>query len=76
MREGGVGSLIVAMGIVMVVFGLILAAVERGKLPSGSWRLPGDVSYHSGPVRVWIPLGTCLLVSVVLSILLNLFLRK
>ncbi|WP_243664068.1 DUF2905 domain-containing protein [Rhodothermus marinus] len=38
-------------------------------------RLPGDFSWEKGNFRIYFPLGTMLLVSLVLTILLNLLLR-
>jgi len=42
-----------------------------------SWfgRLPGDFRYDSGRFRLYIPLTSMLLVSIALSLLLNLFKR-
>jgi hypothetical protein len=44
----------------------------KGVLP----RVPGDLSFGKGNVRVFVPLGTSILVSIVLTIVLNLFLRR
>jgi hypothetical protein len=62
----GVGLAIAALGALIVVF---------GRVP---WlgRLPGDLSFRVGGTQVYLPLATCLLLSVVLSILLNLFLGR
>jgi hypothetical protein len=65
----GLGVLIVVAG--AVVYGLGAAGV---KLPLG--RLPGDISYRRGNTRVFFPVATMLLVSVVLTIVLNLLLRR
>ena len=60
------GLLIVAFGVVAVVVGLV---AMTGAL---SWfgRLPGDIRYSSGSTRVFFPITTMILVSVVLSLLL------
>jgi hypothetical protein len=54
--------------------GLIVAAVvwHYGSriLPLG--RLPGDLTFEKGNLRVYFPLATCVVVSVVLSLLLYL----
>jgi len=59
--------LIIGAGIVLVVVGLIALA---GGL---SWfgRLPGDVRYESGGTRVYIPITSMILVSIILSILIG-----
>ena len=58
------GLLIVALGAAAVVVGLI---VMTGAL---SWfgRLPGDIRYSSGGTRIYVPITTMILVSVVLSL--------
>lgn len=66
------GKLLLILGIVVAVLGLVFVLVGRGIAP----RLPGDLSFGRGNFRVFVPLGTSLLVSVVLTILLNLFLRR
>ncbi len=59
------GPVLVAVGLVLVVVGL---AAWAGGL---SWfgRLPGDVRIERGAVRVYAPLASMLLVSLVLSAL-------
>lgn len=59
------GALIAALGAVIWLF------------PHVPWlgRLPGDVVIERGSVRVWFPIVSCLVVSVVLSLLLHLFSR-
>jgi NAD/NADP transhydrogenase beta subunit len=65
------GLAIVLLGIAAVVIGLI---AMTGAL---SWfgRLPGDIRYSSGSTRVFIPITTMILVSVVLSVALAIFRR-
>ena len=69
--ERGVGLLVVVAGVFVVVIGLLIYA---GGL---SWfgRLPGDVRYESGNVRVYIPIVSMLLVSVALTLLFSLLRR-
>jgi hypothetical protein len=59
------GPALVAVGLVLVVVGLVAWA---GGL---SWfgRLPGDVRIERGAVRVYAPIASMLLVSLVLSAL-------
>ncbi len=59
-----VGPLLVALGLVLVVVGLV--AWWGGLAWFG--RLPGDVRYERGAVRVYAPIVSMLLVSVVLSV--------
>ena len=66
------GPTIVIIGIVVVLVGL---AVWSGAL---GWfgRLPGDIRIDSGNVKVFAPLGTMLLLSVILTVVLNLLNRR
>lgn len=65
------GPVVVAAGVVIVVVGLLL---WTGAL---SWfaRLPGDVRIERGPVRIYIPIVSMLIVSAVASLILRLFRR-
>jgi len=62
-----VGPFVVVAGILIVVLGVLVWA---GGL---SWfgRLPGDIRIERGNVRIYIPLISMLLVSVVATILLS-----
>jgi hypothetical protein len=59
------GQLIVAVGLILVVVGLI---AMRGWL---GWfgNLPGDVRVERGNVRVYVPIVSMLLISILLSVL-------
>ena len=65
------GPLLVALGIGLVIVGLL---VWSGAL---SWfgRLPGDIRIERESVRVYIPIVSMLVVSVVFSLVLYLFRR-
>jgi ABC-type methionine transport system permease subunit len=66
------GLYVVAAGVVIVLLGLAAMAGLLGWVG----RLPGDLRYSSGNVRVYAPLATMLLLSIVLTIVLNLLLRR
>ena len=57
------GKLLVFAGLALVALGGLLMAVRRGALP----QLPGDILWERGTVRVYVPLGSCLLLSALLS---------
>jgi len=61
---------LILAGLAMVVVGVGMLLVGRLGLP----RLPGDLVIHRDGVTIFFPLVTCLLLSLVLTILLNLFL--
>jgi len=65
MSDRDIGLLIIALGALAVLVGLI---VMTGAF---SWfgRLPGDIRIERGNSRVYIPLASMLLISIVLSII-------
>jgi hypothetical protein len=73
----GLGKILVGFGIVVIVLGgvLWLAGHFTGKVP---WlgRLPGDIYIERGSWSFYFPLGTSIVVSIVLSLLLGLFFRR
>ena len=65
-------------GIFLVVAGIALVVVGLLVLTGGlSWfgRLPGDIRIERGNVRVYVPLVSMLLVSLALTLVLNLLRR-
>jgi hypothetical protein len=69
----GLGRLLVIGGVVLAVVGLILIVAPN--IPFLG-RLPGDIRIDTDNVKVFVPLGTMLLLSLVLTIVLNLLNRK
>jgi Protein of unknown function (DUF2905) len=57
----------VAAGLFLVLFGLLLMAEER--LPIRLGHLPGDILIRMQRGTFYFPVATCVLVSVVLSLL-------
>jgi hypothetical protein len=64
-----VGKLLIVFGLVMVALG---AAIQLG-VPLG--RLPGDIVIKRENTTVYIPVVTCLLISIVLSLVTMLMRR-
>lgn len=72
---------LIRIGLAAVVFGLVLVAVGllvpvAGRYLGWLGRLPGDVNIERGGVRIHIPIATCILISVVLTLALNYLLRR
>jgi hypothetical protein len=64
-------------GVVLIVVGAIFFGLAKLNLPLG--RLPGDFRIENGNSTFYFPLATSILVSIVLTILLNVigrFLKK
>jgi hypothetical protein len=66
------GRLLIVIGLIMVIVGAAFLLVP--KLP---WlgRLPGDISFKRGNISFYFPLGTCILVSVILTLIMYWFRR-
>jgi hypothetical protein len=66
------GRVLIIAGAILLVLGLLL--LLSGKVP---WlgHLPGDISIERDGFRFYFPLTTCILISIVLSVLLWLFRR-
>lgn len=68
-----IGKILIAIGLVIMVLGGLLVAADRtpGLGNAFSWlgKLPGDVSFKRDNVSFYFPIGTSLLLSVLLSLL-------
>ncbi|HTG11657.1 MAG TPA: DUF2905 domain-containing protein [Candidatus Eisenbacteria bacterium] len=69
--------MLLLFGVAMVLLGLVLLVAGHfsGKVP---WlgRLPGDIYIERGSWTFYFPLATCLIVSVVLTLLFSFFGRR
>jgi len=67
------GRVLVVAGVIAVLAGVVLMLAPR--IP---WlgRLPGDIVVQRGPLTLYAPLMTSLVLSVVVTLLLNLFWRR
>ena len=70
MTMSELGKALLGVGLLLVFIGAVMIVAARIGLPLG--RLPGDIAYQGKHVSVFIPLGTCLLISIVLSVVLYL----
>jgi hypothetical protein len=66
------GRVLLVIGIVLVVVGGLAMAGVR--LPFG--RLPGDIAIEGQRGGLYIPIATMIVVSIVLTLLVNLFGRR
>jgi uncharacterized membrane protein YidH (DUF202 family) len=66
------GRVLIVVGLVIVGIGLL--AVLGIRLPFGN--LPGDIRIGGERGGIFIPIATSIIISIVLTILLNLFLRR
>ena len=64
------GKALLGLGLLLAVIGAVLLLAGRWGLPLG--RIPGDFAYRGKNVSVFFPLGTSILISIVLSVVLYL----
>jgi hypothetical protein len=61
------GKALLGLGLLLAVIGAVLLLAGRFGLPLG--RLPGDFAYRGKHASFYFPLGTSILISIVLSVL-------
>ncbi|MBS1853858.1 MAG: DUF2905 domain-containing protein [Acidobacteria bacterium] len=62
------GRMLIVAGLVLVAAGVVVTLLAKLPLPLG--RLPGDIRIEGKHGSFYFPLATCLLVSVVLSLVM------
>lgn len=72
MDASGIGRVLLVAALVLAVAGGLLLIGSA----LGLGRLPGDLSFGRGNVRVYVPLATSIIVSVVATVVLNLLFRR
>jgi hypothetical protein len=70
---GDLGKILIYLGGAVVVLGVVLVLLGKTGLPLG--RLPGDMVYRGRHTTVFFPLATCIVLSVVLSVVMYLIQR-
>lgn len=68
----GIGKLLIGGALALLAIGALFILLGR----LGLDRLPGDLVFKRGNLTVYFPIGLMILLSVVGTILLNLFLRR
>jgi hypothetical protein len=68
----GLGRILIGVAIMLLVLGGLFLVLGR----LGIDRLPGDLVFKRGNTTVYFPIGLMILLSVVGTILLNLFFRR
>ncbi len=66
-----IGRWILIFGVVLAVIGAIVWLAESLGVPLG--RLPGDIRMRGHGWSVSFPIVTCIIISIVLTVLLNVF---
>ena len=68
----GMGKMLIVWGVLLIVVGFLLNV-----LPNVPWigKLPGDIFIKKNGFRFYFPLTTCIVISLILTLLFNLFKR-
>ena len=69
-----IGRLLMLMGVILAVLGFVL--MMGPKLPFRIGRLPLDIHYQRDNFSFYFPLGTSILLSLVLTLVLSLLNRR
>jgi len=60
------GRFLIAAGVVLIVLGLLSYVLPL-------FRLPGDIRYEGEHFKVYVPIATCIIISIILTLLFNFF---
>lgn len=69
----GTGKILIIIGVIFILAGLFFLA--GGKL-TFLGHLPGDIHFSKGNTEFFFPIASCILVSVIGTIILNIFFRR
>ncbi|MHC4167920.1 MAG: DUF2905 family protein [Planctomycetota bacterium] len=61
-----IGRWLIAAGIIIVLLGVLVILLGR----LGLFKLPGDLEFGSKNWRVYIPIASCILLSIILTLIL------
>lgn len=64
--------LLIVGGVILLLVGILILVFSK---LGGGFRLPGDIYYHRGNFTLYFPIVTCIVLSLVLTIILNFFWR-
>ncbi|MFN0151130.1 MAG: DUF2905 domain-containing protein [bacterium] len=70
---GGIGKTLVVVGLCLAVAGALLH-LFGDRIPLG--RLPGDIAWKRKGFSLYVPITTCIVLSIVLSVLARFFFRN
>ncbi len=65
-------KILITLGIILIVLGLLWPLIQK----SGLGRLPGDIAIEKENFKFYFPIATSILISIIVSLLIWLFMRK
>lgn len=66
------GKYLIILGVILIVAGLLVVF----KIPIPFGKLPGDIAIKGENVQFYVPIASCIILSLILSLLLYLFSQK
>ena len=60
----------------VLFFGVVLVIVGGALMVFGRLHLPGDFTFRSGGVTLYVPIATSIVLSLILTVVLNLVFRQ
>lgn len=69
------GRIVIGLGIALVVLGGLLILFSRVPILKNIGHLPGDIRYQSGNFSCFFPIVSMIIISVLLSLALNIVVR-
>jgi hypothetical protein len=66
------GKILVGIGAFIIIIGLFIWGM--GKF-FNIGRLPGDIFYQKGNLTIYFPIVSCIIISIILTVIFNLFSR-
>jgi len=73
MQMSMLGKILILFGIVFILLGIFLIFFQR--IPYLG-KLPGDIIIRRGNTVIYFPIVTCILLSIIFSLILNIFFRR
>ncbi len=67
-----IGRFLIIVGVTVAVIGFLFLMAD--KLPLG--KLPGDLHFGKNNFRIYIPITTCILLSIIITLIINFFSSK
>jgi hypothetical protein len=64
------------VGRLLLVFGVLLAVIGGALMLFGRFHLPGDLTFRTGGVTVYVPIATSIVLSIILTLVLSVVFRQ
>jgi hypothetical protein len=64
------------VGRILLVFGVLFVVIGGALMLFGRFHLPGDITFKSGNMTLYIPIATSIILSVILTVVVNLLFRQ